>query len=224
MNNELADCDYEIKTATTEDIPGIFEFTNKYFFTGEPLNEKLNTLGRNTSHTYTLEMCYTPGIEKGLCYMIITKSGEIIAYIENAEIKPQSTSISEDDESDSNSNFDIKQVSNLLNHIETQIGLLAKLENSNDKELAVKYIAVHEAWRNKGLGRKLLEKTCELANQKGFKQIRSTCTSAYSAKMFANCEFECVYALKYEDWKNEGKMDFLPHPPHFYAKGMVFRF
>jgi len=225
MGNDATDsCDYEIRTVTLEDKPQVFDFLKKYFFTSEPLNESLNSLGRNIYHTYTAGNCILAIIEENLSFMAVTKSGEIIAYIQNAEVKSENNSDSEHGKYKPNLNPDVKQVRKLLYHMDEQIDLLAKLENSNGKELEVKSLTVHDAWRNKGIGKKLLEKTREFARQKGFKQIRSTCTSAYSAKVFANCGFECIYALKYEDWKNEGNMDFLPHPPHFYAKGMVLRF
>lgn len=63
----------------------------------------------------------------------------------------------------------------------------------------------------------------EVAELNGYCEIRSACTSAFSAKMFENFGFECVYTLPYREHKEDGETVFKPPEPHTAIRGLVYK-
>ena len=54
----------------------------------------------------------------------------------------------------------------------------------------------------------------EIARDNGIKIMRVDCTSHYSARAIAKLGFQCIYTLKYEDYKVNGEVVFKPKHPH----------
>lgn len=53
-----------------------------------------------------------------------------------------------------------------------------------------------------------------IGREQGYGLMRVDCTSYFSARAIARLGFECVYELKYADYKENGQTVFVPEHPH----------
>lgn len=63
----------------------------------------------------------------------------------------------------------------------------------------------------------------EIAKEQGCGLIRIDCSSAISAKVVEKLGYECIYKLKYEDYKRNGITVFNPEFPHTEVKVYIKR-
>lgn len=56
-----------------------------------------------------------------------------------------------------------------------------------------------------------------MANEKGCSLVVIDCTNKFTANMVKKLGFKKIYALKYEDYKLDGKIIFKPESPHVEA-------
>jgi len=208
---------FEIKTITEEHKDEVLEFLRKYFYVDEPLNRYLNQTSNEPLNVNDRGYTSADSIKAGLSIMAVTPSNQIIGVTINRRYNNESEiSVCENHTA-------YIQISKIIDKLEHQIADLAKLKNENKKEMNIRVISVHPEWRNKKVGRALIERSCEIAEMNGFNQIRSICTSEYSAKTFEKLGFHCVQAINYEDYKENGKIVFKPDPPHTHIKAMIFK-
>lgn len=211
---------YEIRPITKKDKPLVLRFLRAVFYEEEPLNESMYRNQTEDVRYRDRGLYAVSCVDESLSLMIVTPSKQIVAIVlnENVHHGPEDTSgiLSE-----TNPFFPI--IRKIVVMVDEQVDMVAGLTNSDDKEMCLKIMCIHPNWRNKGLGKLLLEQTRDIAKQNGFCQIRSTCTSAFSAKMFANFGYQCVYALNYEDYKENGKVVFKPAEPHTAVRAMILK-
>ncbi|KAJ9582974.1 hypothetical protein L9F63_022678 [Diploptera punctata] len=94
-----------------------------------------------------------------------------------------------------------------------------------DSSLYLHVIAVHQNALGKGIGKKLVKRSMEIAKSKGFPFIWAMCTSYYSAKICNLLGMECVFKKSYQEYKNEaGIAECLPPEPHNQIAIYVLKF
>ncbi|KAF2895506.1 hypothetical protein ILUMI_10669 [Ignelater luminosus] len=204
---------YKIKKITSQDKENILLVLQQTFYKDEPLNEYLNRERGEEIIPKDRGRTSLGAIDEELSFMAVSSSTNEIAGICLNEV------YSENSAYDNHPNP--VKIKRLVHRLEEESAKLVKLEYENDKVLYVKQISIKSEWRNKGIGLELLKHTRELAKEKGFSQIRSICTSAYSAKILENLGFKCVHSIKYEDYKIDGKIVFKPEFPHTHIKLMI---
>ncbi|XP_022233164.2 dopamine N-acetyltransferase-like [Drosophila obscura] len=75
--------------------------------------------------------------------------------------------------------------------------------------------SVDVSMRGKGLGSRLATSAMDLGRSKGYPLMTAFCSSFYSARQKEAMGMECIYSLKFEDYKDtEGKVVFTPPEPH----------
>ncbi|KAF5282078.1 hypothetical protein FQA39_LY00603 [Lamprigera yunnana] len=112
------------------------------------------------------------------------------------------------------------EISEIFNFLKTQVTLHSE---KNVKELELRILVVHKVYRQMGIARALVKRTLVHARENGFQQIRSLCTSAYSAKLFLDCGFKSVCNFEYKDLKEKGILSVVPADPHTHLNGVVIK-
>ncbi|KAK4877623.1 hypothetical protein RN001_010129 [Aquatica leii] len=215
MEPNLNNC--YLRIATKDDKELLIQFLKKYYFFENPFSEALVCLGGGLADKPNVSDSFMDNIDEELSIIaLIPENNSIVGFIHNVEVKPSTDTT---DYSKDNLSTDKKQLLDLIRHVETQVDFVEK----GDREMEVVSITMHPNWTYKELGKLLLEKTINIAKEKNFKQIRAICTSAYSSELFSGCEFQCVYSVKYEDFKKVGRINFLPDLPHTHTKGMILK-
>ncbi|XP_002133362.2 uncharacterized protein [Drosophila pseudoobscura] len=83
---------------------------------------------------------------------------------------------------------------------------------------------VDVSMRGRGLGSRLATAAMELGRSKGYPLMTANCTSFYSARQKEALGMECIYSLKYEDYKGAtGKVIFAPPEPHREVRVMAIK-
>jgi len=91
-----------------------------------------------------------------------------------------------------------------------------------DSVMDLTIIGVHRDFRKRGLGAKLMERSLELAKERGYRLATIQCTSAYSASLAIRYGFTEVFTLPFSDYKNEkGDIIFNTETPHTHFHGLV---
>lgn len=62
-----------------------------------------------------------------------------------------------------------------------------------------------------------------MAKQRKYCQIRAVCTNALSVKVLEKMGFKQVHSMKFEDYKENGKVIFKPNPPHSQITVMILK-
>lgn len=88
-------------------------------------------------------------------------------------------------------------------------------------------VAVDPDYRQQGMAKKLGIVSLDYARENGYRGVKISCTSKYSADMAASLGFQLVYAIPYSEYTDsEGKQIFSPLPPkpHTHARILVKEF
>jgi GNAT superfamily N-acetyltransferase len=93
------------------------------------------------------------------------------------------------------------------------------------RAMGVIVMAVDDAATGQGIGKALMERSRDVAKERGFPALRVDCTSQYSAKIAQRLGMSCVFSLPYEQYKGqEGQAIFIPPSPHTHFKMFVQKF
>ncbi|KAF5282079.1 hypothetical protein FQA39_LY00604 [Lamprigera yunnana] len=197
---------YKIEIAKEAHIDLLCNFVKDHF--SEPIKEALGVVYSNDM----LKKALTKAIPQELSFIAIESSGNIIGLVENAEFLAEQETNHE--VGSGNELFDI------YNFLTEQINISSE---KCSKEMELRIVVVHKDWRQKGIARELIKKALTYAREKGFQKIRSSCSSAYSTKLFTECGFKSVCSFKYEDLKDKGKLTAIPSYPHTHINGVVIK-
>lgn len=218
----MSDREYDIVPITPKDSEKVLEHLRKFFFLEEPLNINIKLLGENGDERCPELESYCVGtIPEGLSLMAVSRTGKVIGVSLNGSHEPGHL-----DEMQSNAdncpNLRFRKILQLLVAVERGSDVFTKFPDV-DKLVEVRIISVDSALRGRGIAKALLEKSRELAKQKGYPLFRVDCTSNFSARAVARLGLECVYELRYEDYCKNGQPVFQPALPHTEVKSYVQR-
>ncbi|XP_022918295.2 arylalkylamine N-acetyltransferase 1-like [Onthophagus taurus] len=198
---------FQLRVIKKEESEKVLDFLRTFFFRDEPLNVDVKLLdGEKTCKE--LEEYSMKALKDNVSVMAITDSGKIIGVCLNGIIN----------KNDGKEEFIVKdpkfsKITNLLSYVDKMADVFGKYPDI-DKMISVDILSVDKSWRGQGIAKKLMNKTRELAREQDFKLMRCDCSSHFSAKAIARLGFQCIYSLKYEDYKKEGRPVFNPEHPH----------
>ncbi|KAK9738015.1 Acetyltransferase (GNAT) family [Popillia japonica] len=200
---------YNIRTIGKEDTEKVLAFLRTFFFRDEPLNVDIKLL-EDEQTCPDLEEFSLKAIKDNVSLMAITDSGKIIGVSLNGLIE---RNIAADDDDLDVTDPKFSKILGLLNYVDKEANVFERYPDVN-KMILVEILSVDGSWRGQGIAKKLMNKTRDLAREQGVKLMRVDCTSHFSAKAIARLGFECIYRLKYEDYKENGRAVFDPEAPH----------
>ncbi|KAJ9582976.1 hypothetical protein L9F63_022680 [Diploptera punctata] len=212
------DEEYDIVPATEGDTERIAEFLRQTFFKYEPMNIGFKA----PPNRPTEAMLFLKYLKEGTSLIAITKSGLMIGLVINeARTKtseariPRARGLEVFHES-------YTKIANFVDRVENSADLwkITGVETA----LFLTILAVDPIASGRGIGKKLVKKSIEVAKSKGFPSLWIMCSSHYSAKICRSLGMQCVYRLPYKDNKNEaGEPEFLPPAPHTEANIFVMK-
>ncbi|KAF5282072.1 hypothetical protein FQA39_LY00597 [Lamprigera yunnana] len=202
---------YDIQVITQNDSTAVIDHLRKFFFKDEPLNVAVNLLDQNLT-CEELETYSVKSIHEGTSLMAITNSNEIIAVSLNSTIKSDDRS-GTDNEPSENTKF--SKVKNFLDYYGREgTKEIAKRYPDVEKIMFVKIMSTDVAWRGKGIAKELVDRTRKMGKLHGYGLMRVDCSSEFSARAVAKLGFECIYEVKYEDYKENDQPVFITKSPH----------
>ena len=201
--------EYNIIQATEEYRERIAEFLRQTYYRYEPLNMAFEAPpNRPTGAMRSLQF-----LKEGTSLIAITKSGLIIGVAINGasrkvmDIHDSSTRTLEA------FHESYTKISNFIDKVEKNMDLW-KITGA-ESSLCLHILGVDPIAGGRGIGKKLMELSIDMAKSKGFPFFWTMCSSHYSARICRTLGMECVYRLPYKDNKNEeGILEFLPPAPH----------
>lgn len=200
---------FQVKPIDEKDIEPVLAFLNKFFFRDEPLNINIKLMDGPNATCKELEEYSVSSIKDGLSLKVVSESGALVGVCLNGIL-------SRDDphQEEECPNPKFAKILNLLNYVDGQVDVFGKFPDCH-KVMSVKIVSVDSSWRGRGLAQELVNKTRDLAKEKGCCLMRVDCTSHFSARVVAKMGFECIYKLNYKDYTNGGSTPvFDPEPPH----------
>ncbi|KAK4886710.1 hypothetical protein RN001_002981 [Aquatica leii] len=201
---------YEIRAATENDSEAIVYHLRKFFFKDEPLNVAVELTNSEKSSCEELESYSLKSICEGTSLMAITSSNYVIGVCLNANVSKNE--ICEEEKAICPKFAMVKKFLDYSGNEGTKA--ISKQFPNVDKIMLVKIVSTDSAWRGKGIAKELLDKSRKIGQQLGYGLMRVDCSSYYSAKAVARLGFQCVYELKYEDYKENGQPVFKTKEPH----------
>ncbi|KAF2901482.1 hypothetical protein ILUMI_04707 [Ignelater luminosus] len=202
---------YEIRAIKETDQEPVISFLRKFFFKDEPLNVAVKLIEFKDSTCVELEEFSIKSIKDGISLMAITNSGNIIGVCLNGKIDQNEPE--EEEEECPNPKF--SKILKLLAYAGKEGSkIIAEKYPDVEKIMFAKILSVDGAWRGKGIAKELMDRTRHIGREQGYGLMRVDCTSYFSARAIARLGFECVYELKYADYKENGQAVFVPEHPH----------
>lgn len=201
---------YEIEIITKDDKDSIIDFLKRFFFRDEPLNYHTGLLdGKDTC--LELEEYSVKDIGNGLNLKAVL-NGRIIGVCLNGIV--ERGYLNDDDNNNVHCNDEkFAKILELLHYVGHQSDIFAHYPEI-DKAMTVKILSVDGSMRGRGIAKALMNKTREMARESGCGLMAADCSSHFTAKALKRLGFECIYTLKYEDYKVNGEVVFKPELPH----------
>ncbi|XP_065092277.1 arylalkylamine N-acetyltransferase 1 isoform X2 [Ochlerotatus camptorhynchus] len=201
-----------IETITSKYYDDVIEHLRQTFFADEPLNKAVHLTRPGQGHPL-LELHSLSTLRDNVSIMAISGEGEIAGVALNGIL---------------HGNRDIEQSMNKLNDIQDEnfkkifkllyeqnlkINLFKQFDV--DKIFEIRILSVDSKFRGKGLAKKLIEKSEELALDRGFQVMKTDATGAFSQRVVSSLGFITKSELNYADYLDEnGEQTFVVEPPH----------
>ncbi|KRT82323.1 Acetyltransferase [Oryctes borbonicus] len=203
------------KLITTNEKEEVVEFLKKNFYADEPITRYIDVLG-NPNSVKSLSQFSTKSLGQNISLLTRSETGELVGICLNS-IKAK-----DDPEDEPITDPIFGKIAKLLGFAYEESKVFEKFPDI-DRVLSVDIISVDREFQGHGIAKILMDKTRDLAREKGIKMIRVDCTSYFSARASEKLGMECVYELKYADYKEDGVQVFNPEPPHTGLKVYVQR-
>lgn len=218
----MSEPSYTIVPVTTEDTERVLDHLRRFFFRQEPLNVYIKLLGESGNETCAeLENYCVETILEGLSLMALSATGKVVGVSLNGSHEPGHLDEMQEN-ADNCPNPRFRKILQLLVAVERGSEVFSKFPDV-DRLVEVRILSVDTAVRGRGIAKALLEKSRELAKEKGYPLFRVDCTSHFSALAVARLGLECVFTMRYEDYCQNGEPVFRPEPPHNEVKTYVQR-
>ncbi|XP_075228965.1 arylalkylamine N-acetyltransferase 1-like [Lycorma delicatula] len=188
--------EYSVQVAKVEDREEIYKILRDSFFPDMPIFAALNITKPPAIDTWPALQT----LDQNLTLKAVTPEGEIVGVAINV-IPREGIVVSIPGE-----------LGKFFDYIETDSkGLLTKLENTT---MELRIMAIDKNWRGKGVSKRLVEKSENLAKKLGRNNIFGMATGAFMEASFKRHDWKCVYRLLYKDYANQNKNFTTPQEPH----------
>uniref|UniRef100_A0A0A9Z653 aralkylamine N-acetyltransferase n=1 Tax=Lygus hesperus TaxID=30085 RepID=A0A0A9Z653_LYGHE len=196
--------EWTIEKCTLGDKEGVYDLLKRAFFKYEPLTCDL------TDHPPMDDLFAIKMIDQGHSYKAVLPSGKIVGVVINVHFPD----IPDDEEPPTSGR--ISQVVKFFEFLEKQ----AELDENGLLELFI--LAVDPDFRRQGMAKDLGRVSVRYAELSGYRGIKISCTSQYSADAATALGFTLVHSMPYTDYKDEeGNPIFTPALPHTHARIFV---
>ncbi|GJQ86088.1 putative N-acetyltransferase [Trypoxylus dichotomus] len=193
----------------------ILEFLKRNFYADEPITRYIDVLGHPNA-VKTLSQFSMKNLDQNISFLARSETGELAGVCLNS-IKAK-----DDPEDEPITDPVFGKIARLLGFAYEEAKVFEKFPDI-ERVVSVDIISVDRIFQGGGIAKVLMDKTRDLAREKGIKMIRVDCTSYFSARASEKLGMQCVYELKYADYKENGVQVFDPEPPHTALKVYVQR-
>jgi arylalkylamine N-acetyltransferase len=199
---------YSIELVKDSDREELLQFLRTFFIRDEPINDSIGLLdGRATCSE--LEDYSLKELDNGINLKAVS-NGKIIGVCLNGIL--ERGYVDEIEEVNCNDKKFAK-ILKLLDHVAVESKIFSHFPDV-DKAMTVKILSVDSSLRGRGIAKDLMNRTRDLARELGCGIMTADCTSHFTARALKKLGFECIYSLKYEDYKVNGEVVFTPATPH----------
>lgn len=207
---------YTIEIIREEHIRHVAQFLRTFFFQDEPLNVSIRLMQDDEPQLdktlEELENFCTSSINQGTSLMAISKEGKMVGVCLNETIRKVTQDIHSHFEDGQSQKFN--KIKKLLDTFNQQADIFGKYPDM-EQLLDLKILSVDDECRGQGIGKALIERTKEIAKEKGFSLIKVDCTSHFTGLAASRLGFHCVHSLDYETYTDQhGQRIFNTLPPH----------
>ncbi|KAB0799473.1 hypothetical protein PPYR_07353 [Photinus pyralis] len=195
---------FYVRLATDADNDEIWEFSKKFYFKDEPLNNFLRLHECIERDSFPI-VCDK---DRNFFLLAVDQLSNIIAICKIELIK-------RDDAKTATkcANVQYQKILDFIEYIDREGDLFNKFPQV-EQVLQIKRLSVDTAWRRRSVAQNIIMKIRELATAMNIQLIRMECTSYYSAQLAIKMNFQCFYRKKYTDYQKDGKPIFSPEYPH----------
>jgi Predicted acetyltransferase len=200
--------DYDIVRATEESQDNIVEFLRRVFYKHEPTNVSLGAPpDRPTNSILALQY-----LSENKSLLAVSRNGRrILGFCGNAEVTPNTN------ENVINQTIFTEPTYNIIAEFCHRIEVSADIwkQTGADRAVCIRQLGVDPEAQGRGIGRRLIESSCQQARSEGYPLLYIMCTSYYSAKIARAIGMQCVYSLPFAEYKDrDGNPVFTPPQPH----------
>ncbi|KAE8745157.1 hypothetical protein FOCC_FOCC008223 [Frankliniella occidentalis] len=223
---------YEIVRLGGKDRPMVTAFLRKFFYHDEPLNVAIGMQPGQSSPA--LEDFSLSTLHEGISVGAIASDGTLVGVCVNGTLSreedeegrrewlKEADDVPEDVTTLKRPEEQFNQVRRLLMRTSAQGNVFAQVPADVDKIFDIFILSVDGSWRGKGIAKKLLDQSREIAQSEQHRLMRVICTSYVSALIVSRLGYRCIDRLDYNDVVDrKGQRIFPTPPPHDAAKTYV---
>lgn len=216
---------FEVVRLSLKDKPKIVEFLRRFFYHDEPLNTAIGLKAGVVCPA--LEDFSMSTLDEGLSVGAVAPDGSLVGVCINgsltraedeqdrAEWAEIADEVPDDVTAIKDAEAKFGQVKRLLGGVCADAEVFSHAPDDVDRLFDIFILSVDDSWRGKGIARKLLDQSRELAQAEGFRLMRCICTSYVSALLVSRQGYRCVHRKDYKDVVDKkGRRIFPTEAPH----------
>lgn len=212
------------RVATPADHDAIVDFARRFFFVDEPLTIAIRLMEGGGRCTELEDYC-TESLAEGNSLVVENEDGELVGMTLNALKRrkegPCEPEVLPPPEGLPNTKF--RNIVRLLDEADVQADVFGRFPDV-DGFVDIKILSVHPDQRGKGIAKRLIDQSRELARAQGVPMVRCVCTSFYTRKAVARLGFEHVHTMPYKSFvDDQGRVVFNTEHPHDNVETYVVR-
>ncbi|XP_062559972.1 uncharacterized protein LOC134224578 isoform X1 [Armigeres subalbatus] len=200
------------ETISSKYYDDVIEHLRQTFFADEPLNKAVHLTRPGQGHPL-LEQHSLSTLKDNVSIMAISNDGDIAGVALNGILYGNSDIEHSRDKLNDIQDESFKKIFKLLYEQNLKINLFKQFDV--EKIFEIRILSVDSKFRGKGLAKKLLEKSEELALDRGFQVLKTDATGAFSQRVVSSLGFVTKSEINYIDYLDDnGEQVFLVEPPH----------
>ncbi|VVC39910.1 Hypothetical protein CINCED_3A010096 [Cinara cedri] len=213
---------FNIVPMAPDDKPIIVGFIKEFFFRREPLVVS-SKISEDAESMEKLETFGLRALDTGIVFKAVSDNGDLMGVILNEIITRDGTEHNNDDDNHQHQEDSVsfKKFRNLFQKAKRESDIFGKYPEV-ERIMHIKIVAVDDAFKGRGVCTALFDKTKELALENQCPMVHVECSSHFSAAAAKKLGYQCIYFLRYKEFKDEdGQAMFTPPPPHEQFKVLV---
>lgn len=216
---------FEVVRLGGKDRSRVCEFLRKFFYHDEPLNVAIG-LKAGESVPSLVEFSLST-LDEGISVGAVAADGTLIGVCVNGtltreddeqgrkEWDEEADDVPEDITAIKDSDARFNQVRRLLCKVSAEGDVFSHVPADVDRVFDIFILSVDDSWRGKGIAKKLLDESREIANAERYRLMRVICTSFVSALIVGRMGYRCIARLDYKTVVDrKGRRIFPTEAPH----------
>ncbi|KAK3932857.1 Dopamine N-acetyltransferase [Frankliniella fusca] len=214
---------FEVVRLGGKDRPRVTAFLRKFFYHDEPLNVAIGLKPGDRSPD--LEDFSLSTLDEGISVGAVAADGTLVGVCINGilsreedeegrrEALKEADDVPEDVTALRDPDEKFGQVKRLLMRTSAAGNVFAQVPADVDKIFDIFILSVDQSWRGKGIAKKLLDHSREIAQSEQHKLIRVICTSFVSALIVSRLGYRCIDRQEYKQFVDKKGQRLFPTPP-----------